>query len=640
MEFKSDRQPRRTQNWRRVYQTAVRLWGSPAQFGAMSAKAAHVLWSEGPHRLIYYARKKLQQPYLRYNEVERPPTAEEDSVGYQKWLSRRSTELAQSHLAHPVFDYSPLISILTPVYNTDPKWLYHAVRSVLRQTYRHWELILTDDGSTCSLTRDVLTELRSLDSRITVLVHPHNRGISAASNTCLAAAQGEFIALLDHDDELDDYALARVVDELNAHRDADIIYSDEDKIGPDGTFYSPFFKPDWSPSLLWYMNYVSHLGVYRTALVREIGGFRSAFDGAQDYDVVLRAAESTSSIYHIPDVLYHWRATTESTALSVSVKPYALTAGRKAVEEHLERLRIPAVVDKTRSGRGHRIRFRPSQYPAVRVIIPTRDHVSYLKTCLSGVEAAEYPGDVRVTIVDNGSRQPDTVKFLQTCRHTVISAPGAFNFSSLVNRAAAQVQEDLLLLLNNDVEMVNPLWLRALVEVLLLPGVGVVGPHLIYPDGSTQHAGIIMSVGGTAGHAFWRYAADSYAYYGLQQTVREVTAVTGACLLTSTSLFRRLGGFPDELPHSFNDIAFCLEVQRHGLRVLYVPDAVLIHHESVSRDPRVEPWEATRFLTKWQPPKPDPYYSPHLSTSPSATYTLALTNDQSLPSCDTVTRDR
>jgi GT2 family glycosyltransferase len=619
----------RLSSLQRNLRTAVRLWGSPQQFSQMFSKAIRVMVKEGPHRLVYYARRKVEKPYLRYDETDRPPSAEEDIQGYQRWIELREAQIRHSKLAYPDFPYQPLISILMPVYNTDPRWLLAAVRSVLDQTYPHWELVITDDGSTSPQTQRALQEIAGLHSRIRIFVHSRNAGISAASNTCLFHAQGEFIALLDHDDELDPYALASVVKLLNEHPEADIIYSDEDKIGTDGVRCSPFFKPDWSPTLLLSMNYINHLAVYRTSVVSGIGGFRSEFDGSQDYDLILRCSEVTSAIFHIADVLYHWRSVRGSTALALRAKPEALLKGQQAVEGHLQRLGVGARVAPAALPGRHRLLFRFDEYPSVRVIIPTKNHLELLEQSIRAVEEAEYQGAVRITIVDNGTTDRRARAFLEKSSHTVVRVPGPFNFSSLVNEGATTAKEDLILLLNNDIEMVDATWLQHLVNYIQIPQVGVVGAHLIYPDRSTQHAGIVIGLGGVAGHAFWKQPADDVGYFGLQKVAREVSAVTGACLLTYTSLFHEAGGFPEDLPHSYSDIAFCLAVQKRGWRVLYVPDAVLIHHESMTRNPRVEPWEVERFRQKCQPPTRDPFYSPHLSLVAENTYTLSIADGNS-----------
>ncbi len=605
-----------------AFHTARRLWGTRRQFADMARKASHVLVTEGPVQAVEYGVKKLKEPHLRYDEQTRRLNAEEDVEGYQAWIvAHEPTAKDLALYAEQVltWTYRPLISIVMPVFNVEAQWLRRAVESVRSQVYPQWELCMVDDHSTSESTVQYLKSLENFgDPRIRVRHRDSNGGISAATNDALAAADGEFIALMDHDDELAPHALFRVVDLLQNNPTLDLIYSDEDKIDVENRRSAPFFKPDWSPTLLLGMNYISHLGVYRASVARAIGGFRSEFDGAQDYDFLWRFVESTNNIEHVPDVLYHWRAVRQSTASSMDAKPYVIDRGREAVQQHLNRCHVAAEVVPGQIPARFRVHWRTSDLPRLTVIIPTKDHQPLLEKCIKGLETTDYP-NLDVIIVDNGSTSPQALEYLESTPHQVIRAPGPFNFSHLINVGVNRSQGDLVLLLNNDIEVMDPLWLKELSRELLAPGVGIVGPKLVYPDGRVQHGGIILGLGGIAGHAFHMNSSDAYGYFGLQQVTHEVSAVTGACLLTTRHLFDTVGGFREELPVNFNDVAFCLDVQRQGHRVLYDASVTLIHRESASRPPRVEQWEEDIFRRLYRHAV-DPYYSIHFSRDGANAY--------------------
>ena len=595
----------------------------------MTRKARQVIRDHGIRQLVVRARWKLENPHLRYDEPERPLHADEDLHGYHHWIE---TEEARRFSALPdpkVLRYRPLVSVLMPVYNVEARILESAVESVRAQVYNCWELLIVDDMSTRSDTKNLLQTIETMrDDRIRVFHRQDNGGISSATNTALAHAEGEFIALMDDDDLLSPMALLCIIQYLNEHPDLDIVYSDEDKIDNRGIRHSPFFKPDWSPVLLLSMNYVSHLGVYRTSLAREVGGFNPEFDGAQDYDFLWRCAERSNRIGHVPEILYHWRVSQHSTAASMNAKPYVIEQGRLVVQAHLDRQSIQAEAKSSHIPARYRISRNLSEYPAVSVIIPTRDHVELLADCVHGVETCEYPGPIQIVIVDNGSSQRDAVEYLHTTPHQVLRRPGPFNYSFLVNQGEAVATGELLLILNNDIRMIEPSWLRTLADYLLLPDIGVVGPKLLYPDGRVQHAGIIYGLGGTAGHAFWMEAGNTAGYLGLLQVSHDVSAVTGACLLTRHEVFQMVKGFPENLPINYNDLAFCLAVQQAGWRIAYVAEATLIHYESVSRRPQVQDWELQEFRRQHVVPSVDPYYSPHLSTRPGHVYSFPWASEE------------
>ena len=498
----------------------------------------------------------------------------------------------------------PTFSLVMPTYNTPPEVLRKAIESVRSQLYPSWELCIADDASTNVGTRSALTEIARLDERIRVTFRESNGHISAASNTALDMATGDYVALLDHDDELPEHALYRVALELNEHPEAAILYSDEDKIDGDGARYQPYFKPDFNPDLFLAQNLVSHLGVYRRDLLSQLGGFRLGFEGSQDHALALRASERVrpDQIRHIPSVLYHWRAIEGSVATTTEAKPYALDAARRAIREHLARQGIEAEVVEGPGGVGHRVLFPlPATPPLVSVVVPTRDRLDLLRTCVDGLIGKTDYTDWELLVVDNGSTQQETLDWLAELvqrepRARVIRDDGPFNFSRLNNRAAAEARGELLLLLNNDVEPIDPAWMTEMVRHAVRPHVGIVGAKLYYPDETVQHAGVVLGLGGIAGHVHRGLFRNDPGYFGRAGVVQDMTAVTAACLMVRKSIYDEVGGLDeDNLAVAFNDIDFCLRVREKGHRILWTPYATLYHYESVSRGNDMDPDKIDRF---------------------------------------------
>ena len=498
----------------------------------------------------------------------------------------------------------PKFSLVMPTYNTPPEVLRKAIASVRAQLYPSWELCIADDASTAAGTRGALEAIAGLDDRIKVTFRESNGHISAASNTALAMATGDYVALLDHDDELPEHALYRVALELKAHPEAAILYSDEDKIDGDGARYQPYFKPDFNPDLFLAQNLVSHLGVYRRDLLEQLGGFRLGFEGSQDHDLALRASERVrpDQIRHIPSVLYHWRAIEGSVATTTEAKPYALDAARRAIREHLGRQGIEAEVVEGPGGVGHRVLFPlPATPPLVSVVVPTRDRLDLLRTCVDGLIGKTDYTNWELLIVDNGSQLQETLDWLAELvqrepRARVIRDDGAFNFSRLNNRAAVEARGELLLLLNNDVEPIDPAWMTEMVRHAVRPHVGIVGAKLYYPDDTVQHAGVVLGLGGIAGHVHRGLFRDDPGYFGRAGVVQDMTAVTAACLMVRKSIYDEVGGLDEEnLAVAFNDIDFCLRVRENGHRILWTPYATLYHYESVSRGNDMDPDKIDRF---------------------------------------------
>jgi GT2 family glycosyltransferase len=523
---------------------------------------------------------------------------------YQEWRQQtapvesreREIRAAAAGLAH-----RPLVSIIIPVYNPQPHWLRDAIESVRAQYYDNWELCIADDASTKGGVRELLAEYEN-DPRIKVTFQRANGGISAASNAALALADGEYIALLDHDDELSPDALYQVVQRINERGELDFIYSDEDKRDPNGALVSPFFKPDWSPDLEYSSNYVTHFSVYRRAMVESVGGFRTEFDGSQDYDLALRVTEQTERIDHIRKVLYTWRMVPGSAASSLEAKPYAYTAAKRALSESLERRGIDAWVEDGATLGWYRIRYRIPGDPLVSVIIPTRDRADLLAKCLDSLDSSAYKR-LEVIVVDNGSVEEETKTLFDSRDLKVVRDPGDFNFSRLVNAGAAAATGDYLLLLNNDVEAINEEWIEAMLEHAQRPEVGVVGARLLYPNGRPQHEGVALGIGGTfAGHIDWRN------YLGLSQAIRNCSAVTAAAALTRRSVFDQLGGFDESFRVAYGDVDYCLRARECGYMVVYTPYAELYHHESASRGSTNPPEDEKLARQRWGR-LTDPYYN-------------------------------
>ena len=563
-----------------------------------------------------------------------------DASTYQGWLQQHqrgtltTAEIQQTIDALP---WRPRISIITPVYNTDPQWLLRVVESVEAQAYANWELCLADDGSTRAETVAMLADLVQRDPRIKVTRRRQNGGISAASNSALADATGEFIALLDHDDEIPADALYEVVKLLNEHPDADVIYTDEDKIEFDGSHVEPYFKPEWSPEYLRSCMYIGHLGVYRRTLIDEISGFRSEFDGSQDYDLALRATERTTRIYHIPRVLYHWRKIPGSAAGDQVAKPWALEAARRALTDHLARQPVPATVVADPGNGLWRVQYQILGEPLVTIVIPTDGRIArtpsgdrdLLLQCLRSIVGRTAYRNYELLVVDNGRLSPRVLELLRSVPHNrvVYQAPTPFNFAAKVNFAVQHARGEHVLLLNDDTEVINDEWLSAMLEYSQLPEIGAVGGKLYYPDGRIQHVGVVLGIGGGACHVLAGQAGNSPGYFGSALVIRNYSAVTGACCMTRRSVFDEVAGFDERFALDFNDVDYCLRVRERGYRIVGTPFARLYHYEGAtfgSRERIVNPREIRALNERWQDViASDPYYSPNLTRS-ALDYSLRL----------------
>lgn len=535
----------------------------------------------------------------------------------------------------------PLISVVVPVFNTPENYLRQMIESVLAQIYQEWELCLCDDASTEPHVAATLNEYATLDARIKVVRSSVNGHICAASNSALAIATGRFVALLDHDDLLPEHALYMVARYLQRYPKARLLYSDEDKLTPDGERVEPYFKSDWDPVLMLGQNMFSHLGVFDSALVAEVGGFRVGFEGSQDHDLVLRCSErlQRDEIVHIPHILYHWRSTPQSTARDVAAKPYVRDASLRAVRGHLARTNRQASVEPLRECASMmRATFDVSQpEPLVSIIIPTRDKPDLLARCIESVQQRTTYRNFEIVIVDNGSTDPRALallsQYMKMSNVKVIRDDAPFNYSALNNEAAARADGTLLCLLNNDIAVIDPEWLSILCGYALQPGAGAVGAALWYPNESLQHGGVVLAGDAIAGHMHHMLRRGEAGYFGRAMLAQQVSAVSAACLLVRRSLFEAVGGLDAEhLKVAYNDIDFCLKLQAAGYRNVYVPYANLYHYESASRGNDVGGERAARLSNEaaWMRNQwgdalnRDAFYNPNLAISGGKFFSLAF----------------
>ena len=551
------------------------------------------------------------QPYFKTTVHVGKPGDPSELSEYEKWCRQHETlepadiDAIGAHIAS--FRRRPLISVAMPVYNTPADLLEKAVRSVTEQLYPHWELCIADDASTEEHIRPILERLEREDTRIRVAFRPANGHICEASNTALGLATGEYIALFDHDDVLSRTALYEVAAEIDAHPDAQFIYTDEDKVDLEDRRFDPYFKPDWNPDLNTAQNYTSHLSVYRADLVRVLGGFRKGFEGSQDWDLFLRAVARmpSSAIRHIPKVLYHWRAAPGSTALQLAEKSYPVEAARAALADHFKRL--GESVDLAPVPGDHwRVRYPlPSPEPFVSVIIPTRNALHLLRQAVESiVRLTDYPR-YEIVVVDNESDDPETIAYLAKVSQTsdsrvrVLPYHAPFNYSAINNRAVRESRAEVVALLNNDVEVIDGGWLREMVSQACRPGIGAVGAMLYYPANTVQHAGVVLGLGGVAGHPYKEFPRGDQGQKNRLRLVQNYSAVTGACLVIRRDRYLEVGGLNEsELPVAFNDVDFCCKLIKAGYRNVWTPHAELYHHESASRGSDNTPEKQARFQSE------------------------------------------
>ncbi len=523
----------------------------------------------------------------------------------------------------------PTIAIIMPVYNPNLAWLQAAIESVKAQIYPHWELCIADDASTKPDVVALLKAQAKAEPRIKLNLRPENGHISACSNSALELVTAPYFATLDHDDVLREHALLLMAEAIVHSPKGQVFYSDEDKLSANGLRCDPYFKCQWNPELLLSQNYLCHLTVLTTRHVRHAGGFRLGYEGAQDHDLTLRCTQGLGpdEVVHVPHILYHWRQHEGSTASGGEAKPYAANAGVRAVQDHLDRQGIKGTVELDRYG-WYQVRFAPVQpAPLVSLIIPTRNGLDMLRTCIDSILTKTVNAAFEIIIVDNGSDDPQALRYFEHLvatdqRFRVLRDDSPFNYSALNNRAAEIARGEFLALVNNDVEVISPGWLSEMVSLASLPGVGAVGARLWYANRTLQHGGVILGIGGVAGHSHKHLAQGEPGYIGRAALLQGMSAVTGACLVVKKSAFQEVGGLDESsLAVAFNDVDFCLRLRTAGYRNVWTPHAELFHHESVSRGSDFAPDKRRRFnlelkvmLARWADTLVcDPAYSPNLT---------------------------
>ena len=550
---------------------------------------------------------------------------------YDAWMKRHTPRVADLERMRDMssfFPIRPLISIIVPAYDTPEVYLRMMIDSVIAQVYPYWELCIVDDASPSGIVADVCNEYAAADARIRFARSSENGHISKASNNALELATGEFVALLDHDDMLAPEALFAVVSLLNRKSDADFIYTDEDKIDDDGKRSGPFFKPDWSPDSFLTRMYTAHLAVFRRSLLESVGGFRTGFEGSQDYDLVLRVSEQTDRIYHVPEVLYHWRIHTGSVTSGAQAKPYAYDAAIKALSEAMARRDEGGWIEHLGEDRGNYVaRYEIRRPGKVSVIIPTRDLAADVQRCVDSIfRLTTYP-NFEVIVLDNGSVRPETKRLFERLgrmepeRVRIIGHDVPFNYSEINNYAVKQAKGDYFLFLNNDTEVLIDDWMTLMVEQAQRSSIGAVGAKLLYGDGRIQHAGVVIGIGGMAGHAFRNFEASADGYFNFLRTANNYSAVTAACLMTRREVFQEVGGFDEGLAIAYNDVDLCLRMGKAGYRCIYLPYVELLHHESKSRGYDVTDEQENRdqlerlFMERrWQISSfADPHYNKNLT---------------------------
>jgi GT2 family glycosyltransferase len=533
---------------------------------------------------------------------------------YQEWLQRHRAsvgDLDQMRHQARAFPFQPLISIITPVFDTSVHWLEEAVESVLAQAYENWELLLIDDGSTVSDLLNAFPDLAACDRRVTLAKLGKHEGISGASNQGLGLARGEWVAFLDHDDVLEPDALFQIANLLQTHPDADLIYSDEDKLAENGC-EAPLFKPDWSPDFLLSYNYVGHLTAIRREIVRKVGGFRLEFDGAQDYDLFLRVIEQSDRIYHIPRVLYHWRRSAASSAISVRQKPGQLEASRIAIESHLKRRHERAHVAVDWRTHAFCVRRELSAPRKISIIIPIRSEPEELTRGVENlIGTTRYP-NYEIVIVGSENMSDKASDYLPGVAHRLLRFSGAFNEAAIKNFAIEQTDSPWVLFMDSAVKAIEPDWLTIMAEHIQRLEVGAVGGRLLNPNDTIEHAGFVLGINGIAQPAFRGFPAEHPGANRQLQVTRNCSAVSGACMLTRRDVLQEVGGFDESLPESLVDVDLCLKMQRAGYLIVYTPFAKLYWH--APQHDKIDTRGDEIMRERWPDVlQRDPYYNPNLS---------------------------
>ena len=570
--------------------------------------------------MIYLRHYGLKEFYVHVKE-----RLKTEDIDYNLWYQKHKvTKEELERQKSIVFPYQPVVSIVVPVYHTPVVYLEEMLQSVIEQSYSHWELCIANADPKVVEVTEILKKYSLEDARIKVAEVPENKGIAENTNAAIEIAQGEYIGFLDHDDLLSPDALYEIVRELNENN-AEVLYSDEDKVTSDlQKHFQPHFKPEFNLDLLRSNNYICHFCVIKKSLIEEVGGLRGAFNGAQDYDLILRCTEKAEGIVRIPRVLYHWRVHKESTADNPMTKMYAYDAGKHAIEEHLKRVGEAGSVSHRKDLGFYKVQYEMEEEPMISVLIPNKDHVEDLEKCIRSIEKSTYK-NYEIIVIENNSVQKETFEYykkIQSSNIKIVTWDSEFNYSAINNYGALVAKGEYLLLLNNDVEAIQMNWIEEMAANCQRKNVGVVGAKLYFPDNTVQHAGTIVGIGGVAGNLFVGLPRAFSGYMHKANLQQNLSAVTAACLMVKKSVFDEVKGFDEKLKVAFNDVDFCLKVREKGYLVVYNPEVELYHAESKTRGPEDTKEKLERFTQeidymkqKWVSilRKGDPMYNPHFS---------------------------
>ena len=554
---------------------------------------------------------------------------EETEVDYNIWF--REKRLNQEDLklqTEQKWEQKVVISVVVPIFRTPEPFLRQMIESVINQTYPFWELCIADGSGNTEKTRSVVEEYVKKDNRILYQVLQENLGIADNTNTAMNMASGDYIALFDHDDLLEPDALFEIAEAaMKSQGNADVLYTDEDKVAADlSEYFQPHFKPDFSPDLLRSNNYICHLFVVKRLLAVSVGGQRKEFDGAQDYDFILRCCEQAKSIVHIPKILYHWRVHKASTADNPASKRYAFEAGKRAIEAHLKRMKVTGTVSATKDLGFYRVKYKVQGNPFISIVIPNKDNVGILKRCIDSIQSKSTYRNYEVIIVENNSKEPDTFAYYKSIDGkdgiSVIYWEEEFNYSRINNYGIMHAKGDYIVCLNNDISVITPDWMEELLGNCQRKEVGITGARLYFPDNTIQHAGIVVGMGGSAGSMFVGMSRNRTGYMHKAAIQQNLSAMTAACFMVKRQAFEQAGGFDEKLAVAFNDVDFCLRVRQAGYLVVYNPDAQMYHDESKTRGYEDTPEKQARFQkekdylrSRWPEimEQGDPYYNRNLS---------------------------
>lgn len=593
--------------------------GGKIQWSKILKKLSPYTIQKGFRYLKHYGIKEF---WIRLHERFEP-----EEVPYGPWYEAYvPDEETLNRQRKRKFLNAPLISVVVPAYHTPPLFLRQMLDSLIAQTYGGWELCIANGSPDDKEMEAVLEEYEKRDSRIRHENLKENLGIAENTNAAFRMAKGEFIGLLDHDDLLAPNALYEIVLALEKNPEADVVYTDEDKVTTDlKEHFQPHLKPDFNLDLLRSNNYICHFFTVRREIVEQVGGFRTEFDGAQDYDFIFRCTEEARKILHIPEILYHWRTHKESTADNPASKMYAFEAGKRAIEAHLKRTGTDGEVSHTPDLGFYRVKYPVKGEPLISIIIPNKDEKESLEACLKSIWEKTTYKNYEIIVVENNSTSDEIFQYYKEISQKgvrLLRWKKEFNYSAINNFGAAHAKGEFLLFLNNDVTVITPDWLTELAGLCQRKEVGAAGVKLLYPDNTIQHAGCVIGIGGIAGHMFVDMPANRTGYLHKASLLQDMSAVTAACMIMKKQVFDQVGGFTEELAVAFNDVDLCLKINKAGSLVVYDPYVQLYHMESKTRGAEDSKEKVRRFQTEIEYMRchwldilknGDPYYNKNLS---------------------------